>query len=222
MKKLLIVANLKCYKTEIEAKEWLENLKTELETVDLTGEKEVIVCPPFTLLSLFKTFFVENNLNIKLGGQNVSQFGEGAFTGEVNAKQLKEFADFVLIGHSERRTNFNETNEILLQKTKLSIDNSLTPIFCIQDSTTNIPEGVTILAYEPVFAIGSGNPDTPENANDVAKELLERKTGANILYGGSVSSQNVNSFTSKDNVSGVLVGGASLEAKEFVQIVKNA
>jgi triosephosphate isomerase len=222
MKKLLIVANLKSYKTEIEAKEWLENLKTEFKTVNLTMEKEVIVCPSFTLLSLFKTFIVENNLNIKLGGQNVSQFGEGAFTGEINAKQIKEFADYVLIGHSERRTNFNETNQILLQKIKTSIDNSLTPIFCIQDSNVEIPENINILAYEPTFAIGSGNPDTPENANDVASKLLETKPEASVLYGGSVTSENVNSFTSKENISGVLVGGASLEAKEFVQIVKNA
>lgn len=222
MNKLSIVANLKSYKTESEAKEWLEKLKTGLNSEDFIKEKELIICPSYTLLHQFKMFFSENNLNIKLGGQNISQFNEGAYTGEVNAKQVKELADYTLIGHSERRTHFNEDDDILSQKVKLARENGLKTIFCVQGSNVFVPEGVNILAYEPVFAIGSGNPDTPDNADNVARELLEKHSGISILYGGSVTSENVNSFASKENISGVLVGGASLEAEELIQIVKNA
>jgi triosephosphate isomerase len=222
MNKLFIVANLKSYKTESEAKQWLEDFKIGLNQINFSGEKEIIICPSFTLLHLFKNFLQDNNLPVKLGAQNISPFSEGAYTGEVNAKQIKEFADYVLIGHSERRKNFNEEDEVLMQKTKLSLENELSVIYCVQEGQTNVPSGVNVLAYEPVFAIGSGNPDTPENANKVAGELKEKNDQFIVLYGGSVNSENVNSFTKQENILGVLVGGASLEAKEFVQIIKNA
>lgn len=222
MSKLFIVANLKSYKTEFEAKEWLEKFKSISQNKDVLQSKEVVICPPFTLLSLFKSFFQDNDLEVKLGGQNLSQFGEGAYTGEVNAKQVKEFADYVLIGHSERRVNFNENNEVLSKKTELSLRNNLQPIFCVQGGETFVPSGVTILAYEPVFAIGSGIPDNPQNAGEVARVFLEKNNNTIILYGGSVNSQNVNSFTKEQDIKGVLVGGASLEAEEFIKIIENA
>lgn len=222
MDKLFIVANLKSYKTEAEARIWLEGFKKINENPQAISQKEIVVCPPFTLLSLFSKFFRENNLPIKIGSQNVSPFSEGAYTGEVNAKQIKEFADFVIIGHSERRTNFKESEEMLLNKVKTSLEQKLTPIYCVQDKDVTIPEGVTILAYEPVFAIGSGNADTPENANEVAKSLVDRNTNLSILYGGSVSSNNVKSFTQEENLKGVLVGGGSLDPEEFIKIIQNA
>ena len=222
MNKLFIVANLKSYKTKFEAKEWLEKFKVIAQNTDVLQKKEIIICPPFTLLYLFNSFFKDNNLDIKLGAQNVSEFGEGAYTGEVNAKQIKEFADYVLIGHSERRTNFSETDESLFKKTEVSLQNNLQPIFCVQDKDTHIPGGIKILAYEPVFAIGSNNPDNPENAEEIAKSFLDKNNNLIILYGGSVTSENVNSFTKEKNIGGVLVGGASLEAEEFIKIIKNA
>src|SRR3989344_5653332 len=105
MNKLFIVFNLKSYKTQDEAKVWIE----EIGNIDkaLLQQKQVVVCPPFTLLSFFKTFFEKKGLNIKVGAQDVSPFDEGPYTGGVNAKQVKEFATYVLIGHSERRNNFN-------------------------------------------------------------------------------------------------------------------
>ncbi len=222
MNKLFIVANLKSYKTKSEAKEWLEKFKVIALNKDILQEKEIIVCPPFTLLYLFNSFFKDNNLDIKLGAQDVSEFGEGAYTGEINAKQVKEFADYILIGHSERRTNFNETEKSLSKKTKLSLQNNLEPIFCVQGRETPVPQGIKILAYEPVFAIGSGNPDTPENAQEIAKSYWDKNNNLTILYGGSVTSGNVNSFTKEKNIGGVLVGGASLEAEEFIKIIENA
>lgn len=222
MDKLLIVANLKSYKTENEAKEWLENFKKIKELEQILGNKEIIICPSFTLLSLFSLYISDNNLPVKTGAQNVSSFDEGAYTGEVNAKQIKDFADFVLIGHSERRNNFGETDEMLFKKTELSLRYGLAPIFLVQGKDNVIPQGVELIAYEPVFAIGSGTPDTPENADQIASVIKSKSNSYKILYGGSVTSENIKSFTSMQNISGVLVGGASLDPEEFIKIIQNA
>ena len=222
MNKVFIVANLKSYKTENESKEWLENLK-KIKDIGVSLEnKEIIVCPPFQLLLMFKTYILENNLPVSIGAQDVSPFDEGAYTGEVNAKQVKDFADYVLIGHSERRKNFGETDDVLSKKTVLALKYELTPIYLIQNKDTVVSQGIQIIAYEPIFAIGSGNPDTPENANEIAGFLKSKNSDYKLLYGGSVSSQNVNSFTSLSNISGVLVGSASLDALEFIKIIENA
>lgn len=220
MKQVSIVSNLKSYKTEEEAKSWLQEV-LEIKNLALTN-KRIIVCPPFTLLSFFNSYIKQNGLKIELGAQNVSQFDQGAYTGEENAKQIKEFADYVLIGHSERRTNFNETEDILAKKVEMSITYGLTPIYLIQSQDNLIPNGVEIVAYEPIFAIGSGNPDTPESANLVAAYLKKKSPKYNILYGGSVTSKNVHDFIQMENISGVLIGGASLNSREFIQIIKNA
>ena len=221
MEKLYIVANFKSFKTESEANNWLEGFKKINELNISAQNKEVIICPPFTLLSLFKKFFETNNIVAKIGAQNISPFDEGAYTGEINAKQIKEFAEFVLIGHSERRNNFSETDEALFKKTELALKYGLAPIFLVQSSSTKIPENINLVAYEPVFAIGSGTPDTPENANKVSIEI-KKETDKKILYGGSVNSANIKSFTLESGIDGALVGGASLEAEEFIKIIQNA
>src|ERR1035437_9908490 len=160
MSKCLIVANLKSYKNENEAKNWLEGFKkiTELK-LDLT-QKEIIICPSFTQLFSFFSFFSTNNIDVGLGAQDVSPFVKGAYTGEVNAKQIKDFAEYVLIGHSERRNNFGETEDLLSKKVKISLKYGLKPIFLVQASNNLIPQGVEIVAYEPIFAIGTNTPDT--------------------------------------------------------------
>lgn len=214
---LYIVANFKSHKTQVDAERWLR----EFKNIKIEAEKKIIVCPPFTLLPFFKSFIQENSLHLSLGSQNISPFDEGAYTGEENAKQIKEFADYVLIGHSERRTNFNEDENILEKKCEIALRYELTPIFLVQSEKNIVPLGVELVAYEPIFAIGSGNPDTPENADKVAA-LVNQSRNYKILYGGSVNPQNVNNFTRLDNINGVLVGGASLEAHEFVQIIENA
>lgn len=221
MDKLLIVANLKSYKSENEAKEWLENFIKIKESGQNLENKEIIICPSFTLLSLFSSYVSNNSLPVKIGAQNVSPFDEGAYTGEVNAKQIKDFAEFVLIGHSERRNNFGETDELLSKKVEVSLKYGLKPIFLVQASNNLIPQGVEIVAYEPIFAIGTNTPDTPENAE---KEAASIKTRNNyqVLYGGSVTSKNVAGFTRTENIKGVLVGGASLDSQEFIKIIQNA
>ncbi len=220
MNKRFIVANLKSNQTQNEVKSWVEQFLKHKDTLDSLEDKEIIICPSFPFLFSFHSAF--SGTNIKVGAQNVSPFDKGAYTGEVNAKQIKDFADYVIVGHSERRSNFKEDTEMLSNKIKLSLENNLDPIFCVQNKETPIPDGVNIIAYEPIFAIGSGNPDTPENADAVGAFFKSKKDSYQILYGGSVTSQNVKSFTQKENIDGVLVGGASLEVEELIKIIQNA
>lgn len=222
MGKVLIVANLKSHKNENEAKNWLESFK-KIEELNLDlSQKEIIICPSFTQLFSFFSYFFSNNVNASIGAQNVSPFDEGAYTGEVNAKQLKDFATYVLIGHSERRGNFNETEEMLTKKVEMALKYGLIPIFLVQGKDNIIPEGVKIVIYEPVFAIGTGNPDTPESAETNAAAIKATRTDLIVLYGGSIKPANIKSFTEKPNIDGVIVGGASLEAKELLKIIQNA
>lgn len=221
MKKRFIVANWKSNKNSQEAKGWLVGISNF--QFPISNEKEVIICPPFTLLSTLRTAIDEKSMPVKLGAQNISPFAQGAYTGEINAAQAREFAEYVLIGHSERRTHFAETDEMLVAKVKQALAVGLEPIFCIQSDQTAIPDGVTIVAYEPIEAIGSGHPDTPDDAAAVAQAVKEKYPSVTaVLYGGSVKADNVQDFTSVPSIDGVLVGGASLDAEEWDEIITNA
>lgn len=224
MKKLFIVANWKSHKTTEEATEWLTHMAEGREQrAESEKHKDVIVCASFTLLPAMKAFITKHNLPIKLGAQDVSPFEAGAYTGEVNAEQLKHFVEYVIIGHSERRNYFGETDEMLSKKVQRAKLSKLTPIFCVQGKETPIPEEVTVVAYEPVEAIGSGHPDTPEDADEVAKTIKKQHpTVQYVLYGGSVTAENVKNFTKMSSIDGVLVGGASLDAAHFDQIIEKA
>jgi triosephosphate isomerase len=134
---------------------------------------------------------------------------------------MKDLVDYTLIGHSERRKNFLETDEILFKKVEMAKSAGLKVIYCVPDAMTKIPENVEIVAYEPITAIGSGNPDTPENASTVARAIKNQGILA-VLYGGSVTSENVHHFTKEDAIDGVLVGGASLKPVEFSSIIASA
>lgn len=232
MKKLFIIANWKSNKTESEAKNWLQNFK--VQDLGLTN-KEIIVCPPFTLFSGFKSSIINLNSSLKLGAQDISPFDEGAYTGEVTGRQIKEFADYVIIGHSERRSHFGETDEIIVKKIEQAVKNNLTPLICIsnKEQISIIAKTINILnsqfstfnflvAYEPTFAIGSGIADTPQNANDIGLEIKKFLKEAYVLYGGSVTPQNVNSFTNMPLIDGVLVGKVSLNPQEFSAVIANA
>ena len=225
MGKCLIVANLKSYQNENEAKSWLETFgKIKELNLDLT-QKEIIICPSFTQLFSFFSYFSSNNIKVKLGAQNVSPFDEGAYTGEVSATQIKDFADYVLIGHSERRSNFHESEQMLEEKVKRAIEAGLQPIFFAQDANAIIPSGVKIGVYEPPSAISTvskGIPDDPKAVLDAATELKNKYMLEQILYGGSVDSANVSNFTSLDIIDGVVPGRASLDAQEFIKIIQNA
>jgi triosephosphate isomerase (TIM) len=221
MKKLFIVANWKSNKTVIQTEEWFSAFNNSQLTVN-KEEKVVVVCPSFTLLPKAKELVVNDHVPIALGAQNISAFDKGAYTGEENAEQIKELADYVIVGHSERRKNFGETDDVLAQKVEKATEYGLLPIFCVQGIETPVPTGVNIVAYEPVFAIGSGHPDTPENAEEVSKTIKEKNHVSHVLYGGSVTGENVSEFTRMSSIDGVLVGGASLDAEKFIQIIRNA
>jgi len=220
MKKTFIVANWKSNKTEVEVKDWLFKI-SDLKNQNLSN-KEIIVCPSFVYLPIMKAFIEEQMLPIKLGAQNISSFDEGAYTGEVNGRQIKDLAEYVLIGHSERRRYFTETDQILKEKVKMANKWNLKIIFCADSEESFISEGASIVVYEPPTSISPAPADTPENAEKVAKVLKVKTSKELILYGGNVTSENVSSFTKMDSISGVLVGRASLDAKEFYAIIQNA
>lgn len=227
MKNLYIVANWKENKSLRETNEWINAFV--ISDIDLTN-KQVIVCPPFTLLGFLKSKIVEKNLPVKIGAQDISRLEEGSYTGEISARQAKDYADFVIIGHSERRTNFGEDEGVISEKLEMANKAGLNSILCVSslDQISNQKSfilnsgGDITIAYEPLSAIGSGNPDTPKNADDMAKKIKEELGSIKVLYGGSVSFENVNSFTLMPNIDGVLVGHESLDPLEFSKIVKNA
>lgn len=213
MTKPIIAANWKANMTTEEIQKWFSQMEN-------FPDKEVIICPPFHQISFVKQLIAAGNLNFHLGSQDVSEFEVGADTGEEPAALLKEFVTFAIIGHSERRKLLNESEAMLIKKVEMAIKSGITPIFCIQDEKTPIPTGVTIVAYEPVFAIGTGTPDTPENADQVASIVKSTYQIQQVLYGGSVTAENIAHFTSMEHIDGVLVGKASLTADTFIPLIK--
>jgi triosephosphate isomerase (TIM) len=219
MDKLFIIANWKSNKNEQQALEWFDGIGgVEWQTI----KKEVIICPPFPLLKLVSETIEEKSIPMATGAQDISKFDGGPYTGEVSGQLLKDFAAYCIIGHSERRKNFSETDEDIAKKISLAKKYNITPILCVQNDQTPVPGGVEIVAYEPVFAIGSGNPDTPENADLVAEKIKQKTNIPFVLYGGSITPENVHAFTAKSNISGVLVGTKSLDPFEFTKIIINA
>lgn len=223
MKKLFIIGNWKSNKTSQEARAWAEGFSHVFKKQE---DKEVIVCPSFSVLPTFHYFVLSAKMQIVIGAQDVSPYDEGSYTGEVNAKQIKETAVYVLIGHSERRKYFSETNDMVNKKIKNAVDGGLIPIVCVSEvgqvqKDWSVFQEKLLIAYEPLFAIGSGNADTPENANAIAKQIKEI-VRVPILYGGSVTEKNVASFTKMGDIDGVLVGKASLDPHTFASLIINA
>lgn len=216
IKKLWIIANWKSNKTIGEALDWLNIVGPKLK---YNENLQVVVCPTLTCIPELKKEIQIHNYPISLGSQDLSPFGKGAFTGAMPADLLKELVDFSIVGHSERREKFGETDEAVAEKFKQALSSGIESIFCIQGVNTPVPADVKIIAYEPVFAIGTGTPDTPENAQKVAVEINSKNPGANVLYGGSVTSLNCESFVQEQNIDGLLIGKASLDPEEFLKII---
>lgn len=209
---------------------WKSNLtvRESVELIEAVGPKltknenvQLVVCPSFEALTEVRKQVQVNGFPILIGAQDISPFPKGAYTGEVNGESLKEIVDVCLIGHSERRQNFNESDNEIRDKVERANESGITPVVCVQGAETPVPDLVKVVAYEPVFAIGSGNPDTPENANKVAALIKQTNTHQEleVLYGGSVTSENIKAFLEEENISGVLIGGASLNASEFLKIL---
>ena len=222
----------------------------DLEPLVKDTEHEVILCVPYT--DLFYALLTAQNTNIKIGAQNMHFAESGAYTGEVSGKMLKSInVEYVIIGHSERRQYFNETDETVNKKVKAAFEYGLKPIVCVGetleqreagnveeiitnqtklalDGLTNEQVQNTIIAYEPIWAIGTGKTATKEDANDAVKSIRKKiaeiygqnvADGVIIQYGGSVKSSNAKELFSMSDIDGALVGGASLKADEFSKIV---
>lgn len=218
MDKRIYVANWKSHKTKGEAIDFFDLIKKRESEIDLS-DKEIIIAPPFTLLFKCRYLVDKYNLSISLSAQNVSPFPEGAYTGEVNAKQLKEMAEYVIVGHSERKKYFNEKQIDIENKVRESLEVGLKVIQCVQDENDVIVKGVELVAYEPPSAIGTGNPDSPEHIEEVFDKILEDNSDVKVLYGGSVDPKNIRDFKKIDKLSGFLIGGASLPADSFISLL---
>jgi triosephosphate isomerase (TIM) len=249
-RKLIIAGNWKMNKTVAEALALVSNLKLELANV---REVDIVVCPPYTALESVSRVILDSHL--RLGAQNMSAQNFGAYTGEICAGMLKEFSvRYVILGHSERRQYQRETDAVVAKKAAAVHGASLKPIVCVGETLAEREGGQTekvletqvrgslaglakeqmvetIIAYEPVWAIGTGKTATTQQAQDahafirallakIFDEAVAKKV--RIQYGGSVKAANAKELMSQPDVDGALVGGASLEARSFTDIIKNS
>ena len=246
MRKKVIAGNWKMNMLPNEAIEFIEKFDPLVKDT----ENEVVLCVPYT--DLFYALLSAQNTNIKIGAQNMHFAENGAYTGEVSAKMLKSIGvEYVIIGHSERRQYFNETDETVNKKIKAAFENELKPIVCVGETLEERETGKTvdiiteqtklaldglsaeqvkntIIAYEPIWAIGTGKTATSEDANNSIKEIrkkVEEIYGKEVAecviiqYGGSVKSTNAKELFTTSDIEGGLVGGASLKPEEFAKIV---
>lgn len=246
----MVAGNWKMNKTLGETAELLKALKPQLQNIDSV---DLVVCPPFIDLPLTKDIL--EGSNIKVGAQNMHWEASGAYTGEVSAPMLKDLCDYVIIGHSERRAMFGETDETVNKKVMAALNAGLLPIVCVGETLEENEAGQTeavvdrmvreglkglsqeqagqiVIAYEPVWAIGTGKTATPDQANDVHKNVVrpilremfgeELGNSIRILYGGSVKPGNAAELFGQSDIDGGLIGGASLKAADFAGIVDGA
>ena len=242
MRKKYICGNWKMNKTYSEAFEYAKKINDfDFDKVD------VLIAPSFVSLESFRKNLKDE---IKVAGQNVSEFDDGAYTGEVSTSMLKDISvNDVIIGHSERREKFFESDEIVNSKVKKALEDGLSVILCLGESLEKKEENKAVefvreellksldgiknldkvtIAYEPIWAIGTGKTCSSEDAENMCKEIrniIDEKYGEiskdiRILYGGSVKPSNAREILSKENIDGVLVGGASLKAEDFIEIIK--
>ena len=245
MRKPFIAGNWKLNKSPNETIALLEELKPLVAGVE---DVDIAVMPPFTSINV-ATFLLKNS-NIKVGAQNMYFEKSGAFTGEVSGDMIKELGcDYVILGHSERRTLFGDTDEMINKKLKVAFETGLIPIFCVGETLaereaektfavieTQVKDGLKgiadiqemVIAYEPVWAIGTGKTATPEQANDVhvfirglIKDLYgeEKAAAIRIQYGGSVKPGNVKELMAQPDIDGGLIGGAALTAEDFAALI---
>lgn len=216
--KNLIAANWKSNKTLDEIQNFFQYLTDNRQTLS-TNNTEILICPPFPYLSTIKQQIETHALPVVIGAQNCSPFTLGAYTGEVSAVQIAEFADYVIIGHSERRKYFNEDEETIEKKISQAQECGLRVILCVQDEQGIVYEGVDTVAYEPIGAIGTGKPDDPSRVTTVLQALHEKYPSVRLLYGGSVDKDSINTYAHIPHLNGFLVGGASLDAESFLHLI---
>ncbi len=246
MRKPIIAGNWKMNKLTSEAVELAREVKNKAGTI---ADREIVLCPPFTVLSSVKEVIEDSS--IKLGAQNMHWEVRGAYTGEVSPTMLKDIGcNYVILGHSERRQYFGEINETVNKKVKTAFSTGLIPIVCVGETLPQREKGETltvieeqvktglsgltreegkrlVVAYEPVWAIGTGKTATPDQVEEVQRFIRkslgqmfgeENAQAIRILYGGSINPDNISALMSCENVDGGLVGGASLNVESFMKI----
>src|SRR5467141_2491551 len=251
LRKKIIAANWKMNMLQAEAAEFVKDLLLEIDDISVV---EVVIAPPFTAIAKVNEALGKAQ-NIKVGAQNMHWEHSGAFTGEISAAMLRDlFVRYVVLGHSERRQMFHETDEIVNRKVRAAIEATLRPIVCVGETLDQRERGSvekilslqlhgslaglsskdlheTVIAYEPVWAIGTDRNATPEQAQEAhafirhtLREMSDETTAdrIRIQYGGSVKPENARELMSQPDIDGALVGGASLDARSFAQIVKAA
>lgn len=219
----IIIANWKSNKTAEESLGFLEDFKNALPGINLEN-KQIVLLPSFPALSACFVYLEDQDLPIALGAQNISSFVPGAYTGEVNGQQIAEFCEFVLIGHSERRRYNYETIQDRDVKITQALENDLIPILCVQDENATIPEGVALVAYEPPSAISTfaeGNHvEDSEKIQEVFDIYIKKYPDVQMIYGGSVNPENIQSLLQVRGLAGFLVGAASLSVDSFAALLK--
>jgi len=221
-----IIANFKANLTEEEINQWIKEFQNS--PVVLSQNLEVVICPAFVHLDEFKPLL--DLKKVKLGVQDLSPQSRGAFTGEITAQALKkEGVAYALLGHSERRKHFKETNEIVLKKVKQALKYKIIPIVCVDQNNfssqiklinqLSLDQELLLFAYEPLSAIGTGKPEKPEAVARTAQEI-KKLSNHPVLYGGSVNPQNAASFLRQTSIDGLLISTASLKAQTFLEILK--
>jgi len=213
------IANWKANKNLSQTQDYINKF---VEIIGALEQSKVIICPPYPLVSYVKEKITGKN-NLHVGAQDLSMFEEGSYTGEVTAKTLQGLVDFVIIGHSERRKNFNETQETVTKKLVLAKKYQIEPVLCIRniEDWQAVKDQVKIVAYEPVAAIGTGMNEDPKKVIDF-KKTLNLKPETVFIYGGSVKSDNANSYLETKEIEGFLIGGASLDPESFKKIIESA
>ena len=237
MRKVVIAGNWKMHKTQAEAAEFVQALTPQIK--DVPEDRELVICAPFTALGLLTDKL--RNTAVKVGAQNIHWEKSGAYTGEISGPMLSELGiRYVVVGHSERRQFFGDTDETVNARLKAAQDAGITPILCVgetkQQRDANQTEDVIetqvkkalvdvnqfnlVIAYEPIWAIGTGDTCASDEANRVIsgiRSLLSNKE-VSIQYGGSVKPANVDEIMAQSDIDGALVGGASLTADSFAQL----
>jgi len=253
MRKKIVAGNWKMNKTSEEAKALLSEVINMVKD-EVTGDVEVVLCPPALYLSTARQYVTAGG-KVTLGAQNCHEKASGAYTGEISAPMLQSIGvEYVILGHSERRQYFNETNAQLAEKVNIALENGLKPIFCCGESRDlrengdyigfvkdQITESLfhlsaesfanIVIAYEPIWAIGTGLTASSAQAQDMHFELRQHVASqygdavaqdTTILYGGSANAQNAEELFARPDVDGGLIGGASLKARDFLTVVKAA
>jgi triosephosphate isomerase len=221
-----IIANWKANKNMTEVQNWVTKFTMQLPTNEMLMNKlqnnavMLIICPPFPFIEALKPL-EKIAPNIKIGAQTVSAFVDGAYTGEVTAKSLAGMISHAIIGHSERRSHFAETDESLADRVKNAKEQTIEPIYCIRGTEDAIPSDVMIVAYEPVEAIGTGM-NMPSNQVTEKKKLFQLPANSAFIYGGSVKEESAEEYLTNSDIDGLLIGGASLQPETFIAIAAKA